>query len=700
MPSRSRVASRRRARVHDAPPPSLAPPLPGAHPAALAVFAIAAACVLASVTFRIFDSDFWQHLAVGRAIWDTRSIPHTEAWSWPTFGEPAILRSWLFRVLLWPFWQAGGIEGLFAWRWLTTLAAFGLCLAAARRLGARGLTPAVVLVLCALVYRQRSLVRPETLAAVLLAATVWLLELRRQARAESEDGPRRIDPAWGLVPIIWVWSNAHITYVLGVVLIGIHLVDAHVAAWRGGRHGDRRARGPAGLWAVALVCVAAALLNPFGWQALWQPFDYVLHWRDSAMFQGIGELRRVGWRGNETNGVFLLLPLWPLLLLWRWRRHGLDVAGSLTCAFFTAYALPSQRFLAFYALAAAPYVARDLDAWVAGRRWPRWTARPAARAALAIAACLALATPEIVRRDSPMRPGVGVDMTRYPVAACDFIAAEGLRGRLFNQGRTSGYLLWRFWPDRGRLPFMSIHPEDSPPEIRAFYAAVFTDPEAWAGVDARYRFDMVLLDQRQYAGDRLYDHIERDSTWARVFADDAAVLFLRRDGPLAAAAARLAYRVLPVGEEALAATRAAWVRDDALRREVRGELERQAASSRWNARASALLADLAMDEQRFPEARAHLDHALAVDPDLPGAHERLGMVALWQQAPALAIAEFERERKTSGPTARLEVATGFAREAAGDRAGARRHYQAALRLDPANERARALLQALDQRPAP
>ena len=84
-----------------------------------------------------------------------------------------------------------------------------------------------------------------------------------------------------------------------------------------------------------------------------------------------------------------------------------------------------------------------------------------------------------------MRPGVGMDMTRYPVAACDFIAAENLRGRIFNQGRTSGYLLWRFWPDRGRLPFMSIHPEDSPPEIRDLYAAVFTDPSTWSGVDAR-----------------------------------------------------------------------------------------------------------------------------------------------------------------------------------------------------------------------
>ncbi|MGH7732054.1 MAG: hypothetical protein ACRENJ_12485, partial [Candidatus Eiseniibacteriota bacterium] len=332
---------------------------PGSSPraATLVVFGTAAAVVLAAVTFRIIDTDFWQHLAVGRALWETSSIPRLEAWSWPTFGEPVMLHSWLFRALLWPFWQAGGITGLFAWRWLTTIAAFGVALLAARRMGARGLTPAVVMVLCALVYRQRSQVRPETLAAVLLALTIWLLETRRHATAGR-------DRSWWLVAVLWVWANVHISYVLGFVLLGIHLVDAHVAAWRG----IRRPAGPAGLWRVTLACAAISFLNPFGWQALWQPFDYFLHWRGSVPFQGIGELRRVGWSGNETNGVFLLLLAWPLLLLWRMRRLGLDVAGCLTCAFFTAYALPSQRFLGAYALAAAPYVARDLEAWIATRR--------------------------------------------------------------------------------------------------------------------------------------------------------------------------------------------------------------------------------------------------------------------------------------------------------------------------------------------
>lgn len=693
MHSRDRSAPRpgtpRRSRsgpptVGSTPGPS---PLPLGHPAALAALVIAAGCVLFSVTFRIIDTDFWQHLAVGRALWETRTIPHTQVWTWANFGAPDVLPSWLFRVLLWPFWQAGELTGLFAWRWLTTLAAFAVAWVAARRMGARGLSTLVVIVCCALVYRQRSQVRPETLAAILLALTIWLLETRRRAVVGSASGP---DRSWALVAVAWVWANAHISYFLLFVLLAIHLVDALIVARRHGDSGSGIRR----LWLVTIACVAVSFLNPFGWSALWQPFDYLLHVRDTALFQGIGELRAVGWSGNETNGAFLLLAGWPLLIIWRARRTGIDVAEALTCLFFTAYALPAQRFLSVYAVAAAPYVARDLDAWVGSRPWPRWT-RPAwARAGLAAIACLALAVPEWARPDNPLRPGIGIDWTRYPIAACDFMESHDVRGKGFNQGRTGGYMIWRFWPDRSRLPFMDIHQGVSA-EDRERYAAVFTDARHWDDLDRHHRFDYVLLDRRQYGDDRLYDHLDTDPAWALVFADDAAVLYLRRDGPQAATAESLAYRV-PAGGDGVARLRTAWRENSVLRVRARADLERQVASSPFASRARSLLADLALDEGRFADARTHLERALTIDPATKGAHARLGMVAMWERDPARATRELERERALAGSSVTLEIALGFAREAAGDRKAAARHYRAALRMEPGNARAQELLDVLER----
>src|SRR5438132_2441460 len=200
--------------------------LPLAHPAWIVTALVAAVCVLVSVTFRIYETDFWQHLAVGRAIWTLHAVPTTQIWTWPTYGAPDVNSSWGFEALLWPIWRSGGTLGLFLWRWATTLAVFGLAFATSRRMGARGFTPLVVMVVCALTYRQRSQVRPETLASVWLALSLWLLEIRpsRATKTAPARGgtPTGWNPALGLVPLLWLWGNTHLSFPLGFVVLAAH----------------------------------------------------------------------------------------------------------------------------------------------------------------------------------------------------------------------------------------------------------------------------------------------------------------------------------------------------------------------------------------------------------------------------------------------------------------------------------------------
>jgi len=93
---------------------------------------------------------------------------------------------------------------------------------------------------------------------------------------------------------------------------------------------------------------------------------------------------------HRKSGLWLMVAGWPLLILLRVRRHGLDWVEVLTCAAATAYAIPSQRFLNVYAVAAAPYLSRDLQEQVERWRWPAWTSRSGTRAPLASLACVAI----------------------------------------------------------------------------------------------------------------------------------------------------------------------------------------------------------------------------------------------------------------------------------------------------------------------
>ncbi|HTK31199.1 MAG TPA: hypothetical protein VL332_04490 [Candidatus Saccharimonadaceae bacterium] len=624
------------------------PPLPVSHPAFLGVLAIAALAVAGSVAFRMFDPDAWQHLAVGRALWALHHVPTTQVWVWPTYGAPSVTPSWAFRALLWPFYAAGGDWGLFGWRALTGLATFALAVLAARRLGARGVTPFVIAVLAALTWRHRSQVRPETLASVLLALELWLLESARSG------APRR---AFAVAPLLGLWANVHVSWTIGFVVLAAYLGDAARAAWGAQRGATARDGVRVSLRALLLVFLAGAaacFVNPSGARGLAEPFQYALFWRGQPLYRTIAELAPFDVRAEWRTGLPLLLAGWPLLAVWRAvARRRLDWAEAVLVVAFGAFTLTAQRFAGFFAIAAVPFVSRDVgETWFATAR-PRALSRPTARAVAAVACILALGAAEWTRPD--LRPGIGFDLSATPVAAADFMAAEGLGGRLFNEYYNGGYLLWRFWPDRRRLPFMDIH-QSGREDDRALYPYVFADPDAWRRLDERRHFDLALVDANVAAipGDRLLDVMDADSSYALVFSDDVACLYARRDGACRDAARRLAFQWVPGGDARMEELGPQAARDTALRAGLERELARQIASSRRHARASVLLAGLRLLDGRPDEATRTLEEAAAARPDAPVVHQRLGELALGRGDAARALEEFATERAISGPSAALE----------------------------------------------
>ena len=565
----------------------------------LGVLTVAIACL---VTHRLADPDLWQHLRVGRTIWERHAVPMEHEWTWPRLGEREVLPSWLFRAAVWPFYAAAGAWGLQAWRWLTTLGAFALLALCARRLGARGMLPWLALLLCALVYRQRSQVRPETLAAVLMALDLLLLE---RVRA----GARRA--AYGLPLVALVWANAHVSYWIGIALMTLFAAEEW---WR-----TRRL--PRELLLALAVSGAVSFVNPFGWAALWQPFDYQLHLRHDPLYRTIAELRPVDWSENLWNGLPLLVVGWPALALRRTRRTGPDLVEWGLLLLFGMLGLSTQRFLGFLAIAAAPYVTRDVSELCAGRRapatWPR---------ALAVSAA-AIAMVWIELAHTALAFGPGIDTRFAPVAACDYIERAGVRGRALNEFWQGGYLLWRFWPQRDRLPFIDIHQSASPAD-RSLVARLGDDPLAFGALDRERHFEWVLTSNTRSLSGGLADELDADPSWRLVFYDDAALLYVRRDGALAPIAARDGYQLLAGGAEALTRLGARVQGDSLARSALQAELARAVASSpEHSGLAHRLLANLAMVEGRWPDAVRELDAAIASGVDIPGLRERRAQAA-------------------------------------------------------------------------
>jgi hypothetical protein len=657
-------------------------PLSLLHPAMLFVIVVASALVVLAVTNEIVDFDWGQHLAVGRFIWERHQFPTTQLWTWPTYGAKDVDYAWGFEALVWPLWKLGGVLGLYVWRWVVTLAALGLAWAAARRMGARGLTPLVVLALAAMTYRYRAWVRPETLAGVLLAAEILVLESRRHGS--------RTHLGW-LVLIAWIWANVHISYYLFFVVLGIQVLAPEPAP-RAGAAPSRRALLLAGLAALAVM-----FLNPSGWRTLWQPFEYWLVWRHETIYASIAEMLPLQWNIHVRDGLPILFVAWPVLALLRARRRGLDPVELLMCAIFSATVLAGQRFISVYVLAAGIYLARDIDEQVHALRAPAWTAPAWARAGLAAGACLIVTAPELSRPDLPIRLGLAGSV--YPVRACDFIERTGLRGRIFNPYEFGGYLVHRFWPEQERLPFMGIHQEGSK-ELRALYVVALSEPAAWSTLESRYAPEILVVRRMPLPGENLLSFLDADSTWARVFADDVAFVYVRTGGRYARLAADSAYRVWPADPRNVVAFERALQQDSTLRRRAEPELAREIAGSPRHALALVFRRDIAMAEGRWEDANRFGVQALAVEPGLPVAREVLGLIALERGRPREALGWFEAEVRRTGDRRWLDFHRGQVAQAEGDLQRARRYYQSELKRFGDSDDARDSLNAVSRRLGP
>lgn len=631
------------------------PPLRPATRVSLTVATIAAlASVLISLSFRFTDFDLWEHVAIGRAIWTLRQVPHQQLWTWPTYGAPDVNVEWGYQALLWPLWHVAGLAGVQGWNWLAAIAAFALVWTTARRMGARGHLPLLLIALAALTYRQRSVGRPETLAALLLAGEIAILEARRR-------GGR--PPVWAIPALMLVWINCHITWVLGLAVLIVYLA----AGRRPSGSGRQIAPRPTGGLLILAASLAVLLVNPFGLQAITEPFRYAFSHRQEPLFRGIGELMPLDWRFNLRNGLPALMILWPLLVAWRAARRRLDVVEVLLCVLITVLTLLARRLVGMWVLVATPFLARDLDEWARTRRWPQWLASPGRRATALLGLGALLSIPEWTRPGFPL--GLGVDPTTVPVAACDVMDRLGIRGRGFNPYELGSYLLWRFWPERQRLPFMDIR-QAGTPEIRSAYLAALGSAPGWQRLDAQFRFDYVLLRRLHVEGDHLLEVLDADSSWAMVFTDDAAALYVRRAGPWQAAADSLGYRLVSGSSAKLGESWALAMRDSVVRGRFSDELRRMARESPQSSTAQGLLATVSLFEGRMEESRRYLLDAHRIDPHLPRYHERLGGVLLGLGRPQEAVLELETARREKEGVG-YDYLLGVAYLQLGDRARAR-----------------------------
>ena len=398
------------------------------------VFVVVLAAGLFSLAARdLSDPDIWWHLRTGQLILETRTVPHTDPFSYTRRGEAWITHEWLTEVFLYLVYRVAGKGALVIGFAAIIAAAF---LIAYRRSPGRPYLAGAITTWGALASVPTWGVRPQMLTLLLASLFLFFLD-------ESELNPRLL---WWLPALTLLWVNLHGGYAVGIGLIALYFAGSALD-WAFGK--IPRAQAVPRLRRLAAVLFACLMLvpfNPSGTRLYWYPIQ-TLH---SRALQGyISEWRPPGFHLARFQ-LFFWMVLFTFAALAVSRKR-VRLHQWLLAIVTAVAALHSVRHIPIFALIAIPLLSEPLQHVLANRPWAQGLLTPRTTYSFRLDFTNALILISVLTFTAlhlydTVRQLEASEARNFPTAAASFLAAQNVPVPLLNHYDWGGYFIWRLYP--------------------------------------------------------------------------------------------------------------------------------------------------------------------------------------------------------------------------------------------------------------
>ncbi|HXE89928.1 MAG TPA: hypothetical protein VNK82_03095 [Terriglobales bacterium] len=467
---------------------------------------------LLGVTARpILVPDFWWHLRTGQWMVETRSIPHTDPFSYTAAGKPWVTHEWLSEVLIWALYRVADWGGLILF--------FSLVIAAAwwivdRRLEGQPFVAGFALLLGAFSTAPVWGVQPQMFTMLLASIFLWL------ADAYARDGQaKRL--VW-MPPLMVLWVNLHGGFLAGPALVGVlaaGLVLDELVEGRGWRAAFKRAFP---LAAAAAACLAVIPLNPNGARLYAYPFETL---QSEAMAENLRD-----WLSPDFHKASML-PFAVLIFATAGAMaispRRARVSDALLLAVTGWLALRSGRHIPLFALVATPLLAAHAWDWVRRQSWGSWMAQPetpltptkrttnAVVLGVLVAACGFYFADVIASQPQ-------AESEIFPRRAVEFLKHEKPPAPVYHRYDWGGYLIWHLYPQyRSYIDGRADLYGDA---FMMEYFRTYRGRPGWPETLERFGVRTVMVEPHMPIASLL----RQDPGWANVYEDDQAVVFVKK----------------------------------------------------------------------------------------------------------------------------------------------------------------------------
>ena len=452
------------------------------------------------------DTDMWWHLRVGQQIFDSGEMIYADSFSYTFAGAAHRNHSGGAQLLMHAVWELGGHVGMSL---LTAvLAVAGMYFL--HRAGRGNIyMQAFVLVIGAAGAAAFWSPRPQMFTFLFASVLIFLL---------SDFKHNQRNRLWWIVPLMWLWANAHGGFAIGYVFLAVFIVGELLNRAFG--LGDFPLAGIRQLVCASAVSAMLLVINPNGVGIYALPFETL----------GMPELRRFiqEWQPPDFSHPFtwgwiallvmVIAAVWASRLKFDW-TDWLLVGGAL------ALALTAGRNLSLFVIAAVPVATRHFDSVLRANGWtfPLKTRESPGRACLNLLLVSLVALGALAKASAVADSDVVDDRLSavLPVDAVNYLNGAALEGNMFNSYNWGGYLM--FYARQHRV-YIDGRTDLYAGFLNDYFRAAVGSKE-WRGEFEEWDIRFALIE----TDSGLARELSADDGWRTAYQDALASIFARAD---------------------------------------------------------------------------------------------------------------------------------------------------------------------------
>lgn len=485
-----------------------------------------------------FDQDLGRHLKLGEIIWQTKSVPKTNLFSYTNPDEPVFNSHWGSQVIFYGIHKAFGVNGLILFNTIINTAAFSmLFLLTGLRIGF--FIPSVLFIPFVYMLLDRTWIRPEMFGNLFYAVLLVSLFSKRARKYIK----------WFFPVIAFLWINLHISAVFGVFSMFVVLLQDSISEYsensvsqnlrrvRKSEKSDSLIHRFSDMpmfrvfrvfrinFLILILTITSLLINPYGLSGVLSAFTVLTKYGYAIVEnQSFWFLKDFGFplASHIFFGFFLVFFSYLVTI----RRLRKPLLGELillvVISLLTLRFVRNETLFAYSAFLTAVFNVTQLLSFL-----PK--ALMKTNITIGVNILLIIISLFLINYSHNARGlPVGFANKESYKEVVDFFLAENISGPMFNNFDIGGYLIYRLYPQHS--VFIDNRPEAYPVAFfQDIYIPMQIDPLKFEKFAKQYSIKTILWGRRDITpwSQEFLKSIAKNNNWKMVYVDDAAVVYTR-----------------------------------------------------------------------------------------------------------------------------------------------------------------------------